>query len=166
MDSFLKSVPLMRQSRVSGTAIFLCGGFDTVPHALIHNLYHNKVLHDRVFLIQIMSSDLPHVPKSQRTEVVNLGEGFWGLKVRFGYMDTMNLVAVLRSLEGPELKFKLMESSFFVTHQTVLPNASDSVWSKFQLRLFSIMLRNAPSLSSFFKLPSNRVIEVGSQIEL
>lgn len=165
MNSFLKSVPFMKDSRVGGTAVFLTGGFDWVPHALMHNLYHNKVLHQQILLVQIQIRDEPHVPRKERLVVQDLGEGFFGIEVHYGYMDQANLVASLRYLGEQGVNFRLMEASFFVTHQTVLP-VSEKIFNRLRMVLFSYMMRNARSPSLFFRLPPNRIIEVGSQVEI
>lgn len=165
MNSFLKSVPFMKDSRVAGTSVFLTGGFDWVPHALMHNLYHNKVLHQQVLLVQIITRDEPHVPRKERLFVKDLGEGFFGVQVNYGFMDQPNLVASLRYLGEQGVNFRLMEASFFVTHQTVLP-VSEKFFNRLRMMLFSYMMRNARSPSLFFRLPPNRIIEVGSQIEV
>lgn len=165
MNSFLKSVPFMKDSRVAGTAVFLTGGFEWVPHALMHNLYHNKVLHQQVLLVQIITRDEPHVPRKERLLVKDLGEGFFGVQVNYGFMDQPNLVASLRYLGEQGVNFRLMEASFFVTHQTVLP-VSEKFFNRLRMMLFSYMMRNARSPSLFFRLPPNRIIEVGSQIEV
>jgi KUP system potassium uptake protein len=136
-----------------------------VPHALLHNLKHNKVLHERVFLVTIRIEDVPYVIAERRTEVQDYGSGFFRVVLRFGFMEEVNVPAVLATLKGCGPTCKMMDTSFFLSRQTLLPSARPgmAIWRE---KLFAWMLRNAESAMEFFKLPTNRVVELGSQLEI
>nr|WP_177200152.1 potassium transporter Kup [Sphingomonas rubra] len=152
-------------SRVPGTAVFMTSTAEGVPHALLHNLKHNKVLHERIVLLTVSIADQPYWPDSMRVKKEDLGHGFIRLVLRFGFMEEADVPAALALAAGPDKKFKMMETSFFLSRQTLI--ASDhpgmALWRE---KLFAWMLRNAESAMEFFRLPSNRVVELGSQVEI
>jgi KUP system potassium uptake protein len=136
-----------------------------VPHALLHNLKHNKVLHERIFLLTVRVEDVPYVQEEQRVEVRDYGSGFFRVVIRYGFMDEVDVPAALARLEGCGPQCKMMDTSFFLARQTLLPSARPAmaIWRE---KLFAWMLRNAESAMEFFKLPTNRVVELGSQVEI
>jgi KUP system potassium uptake protein len=152
-------------TRVPGTAVFMTSASDGVPHALLHNLKHNKVLHERVVLLTVMIEDYPYVDEDQRVELKDLDQGFFRLVLRYGFMEDPDVPAALRTVEDCGAQFKMMETSFFLARQTLI--ASDhpgmAIWRE---KLFAWMLRNAESAMEFFRLPTNRVVELGSQVEI
>ena len=152
-------------SRVPGTAVFMTSTAEGVPHALLHNLKHNKVLHERIVLLTVSVADQPYWPDSQRVKKEDLGHGFHRVVLRFGFMEEANVPAALNLAAGQGKAFKMMETSFFLSRQTLI--ASDhpgmALWRE---KLFAWMLRNAESAMEFFRLPSNRVVELGSQVEI
>ena len=135
------------------------------PVALLHNLKHNKVLHERVMLLTVKIEDMPYVEEERRFDLTDLGSGFYRLILRFGFMQESDVPAALARVETCGPAFKMMDTSFFLSRQTLL--ASDrpgmAIWRE---KLFSWMLRNAESAMEFFRLPTNRVVELGSQIEI
>ena len=151
-------------ARVPGTAVFMTTSAEGVPHSLLHNLKHNKVLHERVILLTVRIEEFPFVPEESRLELTDLGDGFYRVLMRFGFMQETDVPAALARLEncGP---IRMMDTSFFLARQTLLPAAKPAMplWRE---RLFGWMLRNAQSAMEFFKLPPNRVIELGSQLEI
>ncbi|BAK66293.1 putative potassium transport system protein Kup [Sphingobium sp. SYK-6] len=151
--------------RVPGTAVFLTSTPDGVPHALLHNLKHNKVLHERVVLLTVKVADLPTVGPAKRYQVEDLGRGFFRLILNYGFMEEVDVPAALAGASGCGVPFKMMETSFFLARQTLLPSARPGmrIWRE---KLFAWMLRNAESAMEFFRLPTNRVIELGSQVEI
>jgi KUP system potassium uptake protein len=151
--------------RVSGTAVFMTSTPDGVPHALLHNLKHNKVLHDRVVLLTVKIADVPLVDPAKRYEIEDLGRGFFRVILRYGFMEEADVPAALSQVQGCGQTFKMMETSFFLARQTLLPSARPGmrIWRE---KLFAWMLRNAESAMEFFRLPTNRVIELGSQVEI
>ncbi|WP_207796690.1 potassium transporter Kup [Sphingomonas oleivorans] len=152
-------------TRVPGTAVFMTSTAEGVPHALLHNLKHNKVLHERVILLTVKIEDVPYVDSERRTELEDLGQGFYRLIVRYGFMEDPDVPAALALATecGPE--FKMMDTSFFLSRQTLLASARPgmALWRE---KLFAWMLRNAESAMEFFRLPTNRVVELGSQVEI
>jgi KUP system potassium uptake protein len=152
-------------TRVPGTAVFMTTAPDGVPHALLHNLKHNKVLHERVMLLTVRIEDVPVVEEERRFDLTDLGSGFYRLILRFGFMQESDVPAALARVEHCGPQFKMMDTSFFLARQTLLASARPgmAVWRE---RLFSWMLRNAESAMEFFKLPPNRVVELGSQVQI
>ncbi len=152
-------------SRVPGTAVFMTSTASGVPHALLHNLKHNKVLHERIILLTVKIDDVPYVDEQKRCTLDDLGNGFHRMILRYGFMDEPDVPAALMGVYSCGPKFKMMDTSFFLSRQTLLPSARPGmpIWRE---QLFSWMLRNAESAMEFFRLPTNRVVELGSQIEI
>nr|WP_241656542.1 potassium transporter Kup [Sphingomonas oligophenolica] len=152
-------------SRVPGTAVFMTSSAEGVPHALLHNLKHNKVLHERVILLTVQIADQPYWPEGERAKRDEMGEGFFRLVLRYGFMEEVDVPAALKRVHECGTDFKMMDTSFFLSRQTLL--ASDRpgmmIWRE---KLFAWMLRNAESAMEFFRLPTNRVVELGSQVEI
>jgi KUP system potassium uptake protein len=164
MEVFIKSASASA-ARVPGTAVFMTTAMSGVPHALLHNLKHNKVLHERVMLLTVRIEDVPFVPEEKRAETKDYGAGFFRVVLRYGFMDEINVPSALAEIKGVGSQCKMMDTSFFLARQTLLPSARPgmAIWRE---RLFAWMLRNAESAMEFFKLPTNRVIELGSQVEI
>ena len=152
-------------TRVAGTAVFMTTTPDGVPHALLHNLKHNKVLHERVLLLTVKIEDVPYVEEGRQFDLTDLGSGFYRLILRFGFMQESDVPAALCRVEKCGPAFKMMDTSFFLARQTLLASARPGMWV-WRERLFAWMLRNAESAMEFFKLPPNRVVELGSQVEI
>ena len=152
-------------ARVPGTAVFMTTSPDGIPHALLHNLKHNKVLHERVMLLTVRIEDVPYVETERRFELEDLGSGFFRLVIRYGFMQETDVPSALTCVESCGPQFKMMDTSFFLARQTLLTSAKPgmAVWRE---KLFAWMLRNAESAMEFFKLPPNRVVELGSQVEI
>lgn len=151
--------------RVPGTAVFLASTDAGVPSALLHNIKHNKVLHERVVVLTVDVQDVPYVDEDERYDVVELGEGFYRLKLRYGFMEETDLPDALSRADMCGGPFEMMKTSFFLSRQTLLPSAKPgmALWRE---KLFSWMMRNAASAMEFFRLPTNRVVELGSQLEI
>jgi KUP system potassium uptake protein len=152
-------------ARVPGTAVFMTSTPDGVPHALLHNLKHNKVLHERIILLTVKILDMPYVEEDTRCRLEDLGEGFHRLVIKYGFMQEPDVPAALARLTGCGPAFKMMDTSFFLARQTLLPSSRPgmAIWRE---KLFAWMLRNAESAMEFFRLPTNRVVELGSQVEI
>ena len=152
-------------ARVPGTAIFMTSQADGVPHALLHNLKHNKVLHERSIFLKVAIEDVPYVDDERRVEVEALGEGFYKIVLHFGFMQDMNVPEALAAIDRCGLPFKMMETSFFLSRQTPLISTVHgmAIWRE---KLFAWMMRNAESPMEFFALPPNRVVEMGSQVKI
>jgi KUP system potassium uptake protein len=164
MEIFIKSAA-GSAARVPGTAVFMTSASSGVPHALLHNLKHNKVLHERVILLTVRIEDVPYVPEEKRAETKDYGSGFYRLILRYGFMEEINVPRELSKLQGCGPTCKMMDTSFFLARQTLIASARPgmAIWRE---KLFAWMLRNAESAMEFFKLPTNRVVELGSQVEI
>jgi KUP system potassium uptake protein len=170
LDLFLAEIGRKNPQRVAGTAVFMTGNMGNVPPVLLHHLKHNKVLHERVVLVSVLTEEIPNVRDEDRVAIRELGSGFHQVIARYGFMETPDVPAMLeaiprRSLPGPKLEFKPMETTYFLGRETLLPSGPSpmATWRK---RLFIVMSRNAQTASSFFGLPPNRVVEMGAQIQL
>jgi KUP system potassium uptake protein len=161
LDSFGGHPPV----RVPGTAIFMTGNAEGTPPALLHNLKHNKVLHEQVVLLTIIPEDVPHVPGEERVEVEPLEQGFVRVVARYGFMENPSIPDVLKRCREKGLQFQLMGTSFFLGRETLIPTKKPgmAIWRE---ALFSWMSRNARSATAYFRIPPNRVVELGSQVEL
>ena len=164
MEIFIKSAATSA-TRVPGTAVFMTSSSSGVPHALLHNLKHNKVLHERVILLTVRIQDVPYVPEAKRVESMEYGSGFYRMIIHYGFMEEVNIPSVLQSTKDCGPTCKMMDTSFFLARQTLIASARPgmAIWRE---KLFSWMLRNAESAMEFFKLPTNRVVELGSQVEI
>ncbi len=163
---FLESLFIGPPQRVSGTAIFLTATPETTPHALLHNLSHNKVLHERVVFLTAEVTDEPWVQSEDRVKVAELGNGCWRMNVRYGFMNVPDIARSLRHAKPLGLEFDMMTTSFFLSRETVVPVAASSGMSLWREKLFAMMSRNAGNAADYFKLPTNRVIELGTKVEI
>jgi KUP system potassium uptake protein len=164
MEIFIKSAA-PSAARVPGTAVFMTSSASGVPHALLHNLKHNKVLHERVILLTVRIEDVPYVAQEKRLDTEDYGAGFFRVVLRYGFMEEIDVPAALAQLKGIGPQCKMMDTSFFLARQTLLASSRPgmAIWRE---KLFAWMLRNAESAMEFFKLPTNRVVELGSQVEI
>jgi len=154
-------------TRVPGTAVFMTATGNGVPTALLHNLKHNKVLHDRVVLLTVQTEDIPTVPESTRVELNMLEHGFYRLTLHFGFMDNQDVPKALQLCAARGLTFNEMETSYFLNRETLLPaKHASKLLPRWRAVLFGWMLRNATTAMQFFGLPPNRVVELGRQVEL
>ncbi|HEY6099035.1 MAG TPA: potassium transporter Kup [Anaeromyxobacter sp.] len=169
LELFLSDIARKNPLRVPGTAVFMTSNVGSVPPVLLHHVKHNKVLHERVVLVSLLSEEIPSVPEPERVAVRELGCGFHQVIARYGFMETPDAPAMLesipkRDIPGPKLRLVPMETTYFLGRETLLPTGSSrmATWRK---RLFIVMARNAQTASSFFRLPPNRVVEMGAQIQ-
>jgi KUP system potassium uptake protein len=162
---FIESLALGGATRVPGTAVFLTGRPKGVPRAMLHSLKHYKVLHERMIIVTIRVFDVPYVPEIDRVEVAALGQSFWQITVQYGFKDEPDLPAALALCDHFGLQFDMMDTSFFLGRETLITGLGKSM-VHWRFLLFAAMFRNASSLTAFFKLPSNRVVELGSQVVL
>ncbi len=151
--------------RVPGTAIFMASSTAGVPSALLHNIKHNKVLHERVVILTINIADVPFVGPHKRCELTDLGDGFYRAVLHYGFMEETDVPQGLKTMQRCGGDFDMMHTSFFLSRQTLIPSDHPgmSIWRE---KVFAWMLRNAASAMDFFKLPTNRVVELGSQLEI
>ena len=165
LAGFLESLSFSMPTRVAGTAVFLNADPKGVPHALLHNLMHNKVLHERVVLLSVQFYDVPYVPDIDRVEVRHLRDNFWSVIVQYGFKDEPDIPAALAACVDAGLELELLDTSYFIGRETLIPRLGSEMafWRE---KLFVAMFRNAGSATGFFKIPSNRVVELGTQVVL
>ncbi|HEX7711484.1 MAG TPA: potassium transporter Kup [Sphingomonadaceae bacterium] len=151
--------------RVKGTAIFMSATTRGVPSALLHNIKHNKVIHERVVVLTVNIADIPYVDPADRMQITDLGEGFYRVLLNYGFMEETDIPGALKRAAAAGGPFSMMETSFFLSRQTLLSSKKPGmpIWRE---RLFAWMLRNAATPMDFFRLPTNRVVELGSQMEI
>jgi KUP system potassium uptake protein len=152
-------------ARVPGTAVFMSSTNKGVPSALLHNIKHNKVLHERVIILTVAIQDVPYVDVAERCECKDMSNGFYRLTLKYGFLEETDVPATLKTVHMCGDPFEMMKTSFFLSRQTLLPSAKPgmALWRE---KLFAWMLRNAASAMEFFRLPTNRVVELGSQLEI
>jgi KUP system potassium uptake protein len=151
--------------RVRGTSVFMASSAETIPSALLHNIKHNQVLHERVVILTVLVEEVPHVPAAKRTEVTPIGEGFFRVVLHYGFMDEMDIPADLSGAEACGGPFNMMTTSFFLGRQKLIASKRPgmAIWRE---QLFAWMNKNSESAMEFFRLPTNRVVELGSQLEI
>ena len=161
LDSLASSMP----TRVAGTDMFLNADPKGVPHALLHNLMHNKVLHERVVLVSVQIFDVPYVPDIDRVEVRQLKENFWSVIVQYGFKDEPDIPEAMALCADAGLEFSQLETSYFIGRETLIPRLGSEMafWRE---KIFVAMFRNGGSATAFFNIPSNRVVELGTQVVL
>ena len=180
MDLFLADVGRRQPPRVPGTAVFLTPDIGGAPPVLLHHLKHNKVLHDKVILMSVVTEEIPAVDEDERVQCEVLGQGFYKVIAHYGFMESPDVPAALSllsrpGLDGNPVAIKPMETSFYLGRETLIVSRNTpptapvpeaigrmSMWRK---RLFALMTRNARSATTFFGLPPNRVVELGAQIQ-
>lgn len=165
MSSFIKSLATSKISRVDRTAVYLNASSETVPQALLHNLKHNQVLHKTNLIITVIYRDVPTVPIENRCVTQYIGEGFWQIKLYYGFMQAPDIPSAMRLCEIPEYTFDPFSTSYFVSRETIISRHGGAM-AKWRDDLFSIMSRNAGSVVGYFNIPSNSVIELGSRIQI
>jgi len=162
---FIESISASPPTRVPGTAVFLTSTGDRVPHALLHNLKHNKVLHEQVVFLTVHTRDIPRVPAAERITIRDLGCSFWGLDASYGFTEEPDVPELLDMCEVHGLNFDTMDTSFFVSRETLIPAVAPgmALWRE---GLFVAMSKMAVKATDFFNVPTNRVVELGTQVEL
>lgn len=165
LETFIKYLGT-DMNKVSGTAVFLTGSPSVVPHALLHNLKHNKILHDKNMLVTVQVSDIPYVQDELRYEFEVLEKGFYRIQINYGFKEQPNVPMVLEKIFNKiDFEYNLMEISFFVSRERLIYKADNKLttWRK---QLFATMQKNTSPISDFYQIPTNRVVEIGSQIEI
>ena len=164
LEVFIKSAASVH--RVRGTAVFLSTSAHAVPAALLHNLKHNQVLHERVLILNVKVEDIPHVPPSKRLEIEDAGKGFFSVILHYGFMEEVDIPADLARIETCGESFNMMSTSFFLGRQKLVATKSQPGMALWREKLFAWMVKSSESAMEFFKLPTNRVIELGSQLRI
>lgn len=165
IDAFVRELAGARIPRVPGIAIFMSRSAEGCPTTLLHNIKHNKVVHQKVVLLTVETEDRPHLAEDERHHWTDLGCGVYRLQLHFGFMEDPNIPAVLARLGAEPVAFNPMTTSFFLGRETLIPTRQPgmAIWRE---HLFAWMMRNSSSASQFFSLPANQVIELGAQVEL
>lgn len=166
IETFLSDEGIKDLTRVPGTAVFMAGNPDVTPPALLHNIKHNHCIHERVVLTTVETEEVPRVPTSERVEAEVLGEGFYRVLIRYGFVEDPNVPAALAMVDLPGLTFKPMETTYFLGRERLISTDRPGMRPRWRERLFGMMSNNARSATSFFEIPTNRVVELGAQIEI
>jgi KUP system potassium uptake protein len=165
LQDFLQSLFISPPIRVEGTGLFFRAEGDGVPHAMLHNLLHNKTLHERIVFLTVFNGDIPSVPPSQRVKVLALGHECYQVNVYYGFKDERDIPQALELCRDQGMEFNMMETSFFIARQTVITTTHGGM-APWRENLFATMSRNARDAADYYKVPTNRVIELGTQIEI
>ncbi len=165
LASFFSRQSSSKTHRVTGTAVFMTANSQVVPYALLHNLKHNKVLHDRVILLTVSTENIPYVSERDRLVLQPLDQNFFRIQIRYGFAQDPNVPAVLQRCKEFGLPISMMETSFFLSRETLISTIRPGM-ATWREHLFISMAKNAVSATDFFKIPANRVVELGTQIEL
>jgi KUP system potassium uptake protein len=166
LESFLTSLLANPPHRVPGTAVFLSATPEPTPHALLHNLLHNKVLHERLVFFNFEVLEVPWVPAEERVKVKEMRPGCWCMVVQFGFMNSLDIMSVLELAANQGLRFELMETTFFLSRQKIVPVEGGEGMAFWRDKLFAVLARNAADMTDFLNIPTNRVIELGTLIEI
>jgi KUP system potassium uptake protein len=165
LDLFLEDLRNQNIQRVRGTAVFMSGSKVGTPLALLHNLKHNKVLHEQVIVLTVATEQSPYVDPAQRVVIEKLHDGFWRAQLRYGFMEKPDVPAALATINNRELKFNPMTTTYFVGRETILTTEKLGL-SRWRGSVFSWMTRNTGDVTSYFGLPPNGVVELGARVEV
>jgi KUP system potassium uptake protein len=166
LDEFVAALKPDNPTRIPGTAIFMTRDLAHVPLALLHALKHYKVLHKRMVMMQVETEDVPYVPEERRLEISELGKGFYAIRLRYGFMEQPNVVRALAQCRIGGLRFNLMETSFIIGREKLRARPRRTAFWRWRDRLFIVMTNNMLDATEFFRIPANRVVELGGQIEI
>ncbi|OGV67180.1 MAG: hypothetical protein A2498_06615 [Lentisphaerae bacterium RIFOXYC12_FULL_60_16] len=162
---FVADIPRSKVHRTPGTAVFLAGNWKSVPRALLHNIKHNRVLHEQTVILSVQTEEVPRVADSERVEFVDYGHGMYGVLVKYGFSEDPDLPTVLKTIRQGGLSFDPARTTYFLGKETLVLREV-SPMARWRRQVFAFLSRNASDPSRFFRLPANRVVELGLQIEL
>jgi KUP system potassium uptake protein len=165
LKSFLEAVFISPPLRVPGTAVFLVGEPGLTPNAMMHNLKHNKVLHEQNLFVHVKHHEVPWIGFNRRVEIEALGRACWAVTLNFGFKNDPDVPEALKLLQGRGVVLDDMETSYFLSRDTVIPTFGDGM-AMWREKLFASMHRNAAAAADFLNLPSNRVVELGAKVEI
>jgi KUP system potassium uptake protein len=173
MDLFLNDIAKRLTTRVPGTAVFLTSQAGGAPPVLLHHVKHNKVLHEQVILMSIRTADVPYVGDDERISCKDLGQKFFAVNARYGFMESPDVPAVLRGLQSWGVSIRPLETTYYLGRETLIgqpdkrptPKGAPPPLALWRKKLFVLMSRNAQTATAFFNLPPNRVVEMGAQIQ-
>ena len=165
LKPFVEGLSTDMPVKVSGTAVFMTSNIENVPHAFLHNLKHNKVLHERVAFLTIQTAEIPFVPQGDRVEIEQLSPSIFIIRGHYGFQETPNVPRLLKECEPLGVRFDMMNTSFFLSREHLIPSKEPGLPVVLD-KIFAVMTRNAVSATDFFGIPPNRVVELGTQIEI
>jgi KUP system potassium uptake protein len=165
LSSFLEAVFVSPPTRVDGTAVFLTSGKGTVPNAMLHNLKHNKVLHQQNLFVNVQNHEVPWIDTKERLDVQSLGHDCWQVVIHYGFKDNPDVPGALAQLRGMGCEVSPMTTSYFLSRDSIVPTIGTGM-AQWREKLFAQMHLNASSAADFLNLPSNSVVELGSKIEI
>ena len=166
LQPFFESLLTHPPQRVPGTAIFMTAAIDATPHALLHSLKHYKVLHEQNVFLTVEFGDSPWVPFAERVTCERMAPECWRVVVGYGFMDRPNIAHALELCGPAGLQVDPVEVSYFLSREKIVPTIGGGAFSRWRDRIFSALARNASSATDFFNIPTNRVVELGSRIQL
>lgn len=165
-EAFIETVKPDTLPRVAGnTAVFMSREAGATPPALLHNIKHNRVLHERVILLTVTTEEIPQVPREERLQIDTLGKGFYRVIARYGFLESPEVPELMELCREQGLDMKIMSTTFFLSRETLLPSRKPGMM-RWREMLFALMLRNAQRPTEFFRIPANRVVELGMQVKL
>ena len=164
LADFIKEVARSPVTRVPGTAIFMNGSASRTPPAMLHNLEHNKVLHERVVFVTVKTQQVPHVPPEQRVEVEAFGNGLFRVKLHYGFMEDPNIPEALATV-GKSVPINVADTTYFLGRETIISTRRPGM-ARWRERMFAVISRNATTATAYFGIPPDRVVELGEQIEI
>ncbi len=166
LEEFLNTIGRQKITRVPGLAIFMNGNATRTPSAFLHNISHNKVLHERVVFVTVKTRPIPYVIPEERIRFEVMGHGFSRAKIYYGYMEDPNVPRELASITQPGFKFDPAETTYFVGRETIISTSKRSGMARWRERVFAVLSKNAQSATAYFNIPANRVVELGEQVEI
>jgi KUP system potassium uptake protein len=166
LDVFLKDLPRAHPDRVAGSAIFMTGSGTGVPPTLLHNLRHNKVLHANVVLLTVVTEEIPVVADSSRVEIAPLGAGFYRVTLRYGFVEEPDVPAAITLARGRGLPIDKDDITYFLGRETLLSVAEVAGMARWREALFAFLSKNAMRATAFFRIPPERVVELGMHVEI
>ena len=166
IDLFVNEISTKPPHRVKGAAVFLSANTAGVPPVLLHHLKHNKVLHEKVVLLSLITEDVPHVKLPDRVEVMELGAEIYRVTGHFGFMEKPDVPNLLAQCRTKGLKLQMQYTTFYLGRETLITSSKSEGMMRWRKKLFALMHRNAQSATAFFEIPANRVVELGAQIEV
>ncbi len=164
IDLLLADLATRKTVRVPGLAVFMTREAEGTPVVLLHHLKHNKVLHEKVVLLSILSEEVPTIPDAERITIVPLDQGLFRIKARYGFMESTDVPAILRRAQGVGIDAKPLDTTYYLGREQLIPTGPGHLW-RWRKKLFVFMSRNSRSATAFYKIPPNRVVELGAQIE-
>lgn len=166
LEDFLEKIEKQKITRVPGTAVFMNGNATRTPPALLHNIAHNKVLHERILFLTVKTRPIPYVENEERFKCEVLTNGFSRLKIYYGYMEDPDVPKILSEIEQRGFVFDPNETTYFLGRETIIATEKYSGMSRWREKLFALMSKNARSATAYFRIPPDRVVELGEQIEI